>query len=88
MRPRTIIGVAALALAGAPATAQNAPMPSARNANDGGILAAPAEAQYNGNGAVVAAPEAGGSSCAARYRSFDPATGTYMGRDGRRHTCQ
>lgn len=26
--------------------------------------------------------------CAQRYRSFDPASGTYMGRDGRRHVCQ
>ncbi|MEW6641133.1 MAG: BA14K family protein [Pseudomonadota bacterium] len=27
-------------------------------------------------------------SCAQRYRSFDPESGTYMGRDGRRHVCQ
>jgi hypothetical protein len=25
--------------------------------------------------------------CAARYRSFDPASGTYLGFDGMRHTC-
>ncbi|MGJ4949043.1 BA14K family protein [Bradyrhizobium sp. HKCCYLS20291] len=25
--------------------------------------------------------------CAQRYRSFDPASGTYLGRDGRRHSC-
>ena len=27
------------------------------------------------------------SSCAARYRSYDPATGTYLGFDGLRHPC-
>ena len=26
--------------------------------------------------------------CAARYRSFDPASGTYMGYDGHRHRCR
>ncbi len=26
--------------------------------------------------------------CAARYRSFDPASGTYLGYDGRRHACR
>jgi hypothetical protein len=25
--------------------------------------------------------------CAQRYRSFDPATGTYLGYDGREHLC-
>ncbi|MBW7971357.1 BA14K family protein [Bradyrhizobium sp. BR 10289] len=27
-------------------------------------------------------------SCGARYRSFDPATGTYLGFDGSRHPCR
>jgi hypothetical protein len=27
-------------------------------------------------------------SCAQRYRSYDPASGTYMGYDRRRHPCQ
>ena len=26
--------------------------------------------------------------CTQRYRSYDPASGTYLGRDGRRHACQ
>ena len=26
--------------------------------------------------------------CARKYRSFDPASGTYLGRDGDRHYCQ
>ena len=28
------------------------------------------------------------SYCFSRYRSFDPASGTYMGYDGRRHVCR
>ncbi|MGV6875120.1 BA14K family protein [Pseudochelatococcus sp. B33] len=28
------------------------------------------------------------SYCASKYRSFDPATGTYLGYDGRRHPCR
>ena len=28
------------------------------------------------------------SYCFSRYRSFDPVSGTYMGRDGRRHYCR
>jgi hypothetical protein len=31
---------------------------------------------------------ANSSSCAERYRSFDPASGTYLGYDGNRHPCQ
>ncbi|MDU1669325.1 MAG: BA14K family protein, partial [Bradyrhizobium sp.] len=27
-------------------------------------------------------------SCAQRYRSYDPASGTYLGKDGRRHVCR
>ena len=29
-----------------------------------------------------------GASCAARYRSYDPSSGTFLGRDGRRHVCE
>jgi hypothetical protein len=28
-----------------------------------------------------------GSSCAQRYRTFDPASGTYLGYDDNRHPC-
>ena len=31
---------------------------------------------------------ANGTSCAQRYRSYDPASGTFLGFDGRRHECQ
>lgn len=27
-------------------------------------------------------------ACSARYRSFDPGSGTFMGYDGRRHFCE
>jgi hypothetical protein len=31
---------------------------------------------------------ASGSSCAQRYRSYDPASGTFLGHDGYRHPCE
>ena len=31
---------------------------------------------------------ANGSSCAQRYRSYDPASGTFLGYDGHRHPCE
>jgi hypothetical protein len=37
--------------------------------------------------AVEAAPGGDASYCAQRYRSYDPASGTYLGRDGQRHPC-
>jgi hypothetical protein len=52
------------------------------------MIAEPSGApQYTGTGAVTAAPGNETSNC-ARYRSFDPASGTYVGRDGQRHSCQ
>jgi len=49
-------------------------------------LAAPAAAQgTRRNNSYAMAPN--GSYCAQRYRSYDPASGTYMGYDGRRHPC-
>ncbi|KJC56657.1 hypothetical protein UP10_32245 [Bradyrhizobium sp. LTSPM299] len=29
-----------------------------------------------------------GSSCAQHYHSYDPASGTFLGYDGRRHACE
>lgn len=66
-----------------------------RSAINGGALTPWGEAQEaarrsgnpaNAYGAMPPAP-APSSSC-ARYRSFDPASGTFLGRDGRRHPCQ
>lgn len=28
------------------------------------------------------------AACAQRYRSYDPASGTFLGYDGRRHSCE
>jgi hypothetical protein len=33
------------------------------------------------------APAGDVSYCAQRYRSYDPASGTFLGNDGRRHPC-
>ena len=43
---------------------------------------------YDYGGAVAVAP--GGDDvgyCSQRYRSYDPASGTYLGYDGQRHPC-
>jgi hypothetical protein len=39
-------------------------------------------------GGAYAAMNGEASYCAQRYRSYDPASGSYLGRDGRRHMCQ
>ncbi len=42
-------------------------------------------------GYVAVSPYAGGNEvayCEQRFRSYDPASGTYLGFDGRRHSCQ
>ncbi len=87
MRLKLSAAVTALALASAvtafPAFAQQ--YPTGRNINDGGIPAQPSGApEYNGNGQVV---PAGGEVGSNSFRSYDPATGTYLGSDGRRHPC-
>lgn len=33
------------------------------------------------------APAGDAAACARRYRSYDPATGTFLGYDGARHPC-
>ncbi|MFB9269626.1 BA14K family protein [Bradyrhizobium erythrophlei] len=64
-----------------------------RSAINGGALTpwgaeqAAAERQGGPANAYGAAP-AGEASACARYHSYDPASGTFLGRDGRRHPCQ
>ena len=62
----------------------------------GGMLAAPYYApDYYGSGYYAPAPNvyygapvAGGVAyCMRRYKSYDPASGTYLGYDGLRHAC-
>jgi len=45
---------------------------------------------YYDDSAVAEAPPAGDDSvayCMQRYKSYDPASGTYLGYDGQRHPC-
>ena len=45
---------------------------------------------YNDSPSVAVVPDTGGDPaayCAQRYRSYDPASGTYLGYDGLRHPC-
>jgi hypothetical protein len=93
MRPKMFtLTLTVLALGGAIASTSALAQNLGRPANDGGFIngqGQPATPQYNGAGQVVASPagETSGGNC-SRFRSFDPATGTYMGRDGQRHPCQ
>jgi len=41
-----------------------------------------------GSGGPLMDSNANGESCAARHRSYDPASGTFLGVDGRRHACE
>jgi hypothetical protein len=49
----------------------------------------PPAAGYYGGGPAYGGGGPGGdaSYCAQRYRSYDPATGTFLGYDGQRHPC-
>jgi hypothetical protein len=45
---------------------------------------------YADQGYVAVSPYGGGSEvadCQQRFRSYDPASGTYLGFDGMRHPC-
>ena len=45
---------------------------------------------YYDEGVVAAAPQTDDDAvayCMQRYRSYDPASGTYLGNDGLRHPC-
>jgi hypothetical protein len=89
-----ILSVTALALCSAFATVPASAQSAARSMNDGGFAPASQSgaaqtgiAQYNGAGQVTGTGNEAGS-CAQRFHSFDPATGTYLGFDGARHPCQ
>jgi hypothetical protein len=40
-----------------------------------------------GDSGYVVSSNDDSASCAQRYRSYDPASGTYLGYDGQRHPC-
>lgn len=50
----------------------------------GAVATAPFRAFDNRDSHAMAQSD---SYCARRYRSYDPASGTFMGFDGRRHPC-
>jgi hypothetical protein len=56
--------------------------------NAAGAIAAVPFGGFQDNRSFASADDQGSSYCAQRYRSFDPASGTYRGRDGKRHVCQ
>ena len=43
---------------------------------------------FGSNPYVAMDSRADGASCAARYRSYDPSSGTFLGYDGHRHECE
>jgi hypothetical protein len=53
----------------------------------GAIASAPFRG-YRNNDSYAYMDSNGSSYCAQRYRSYDPASGTYLGYDGQRHVCQ
>jgi hypothetical protein len=61
----------------------------------GGALAAPyyygpgyyPQPYYPAPGYYQDAPDGDVGYCMQRYRSYDPGSGTYLGNDGRRHSC-
>jgi BA14K-like protein len=83
-------GAAALAFGSTLMVAQAFAQSPGRPLSDGG-----AYTDQNGNYVgTQSPPNAQGtaqnsepSNCAARFHSFDPATGSYLGFDGRRHHC-
>ena len=55
---------------------------------DAGV-GAMASVPYDSTDAYAAMDEGtSGASCAQRYRSYDPGSGTFFGYDGRRHPCE
>jgi hypothetical protein len=89
MTPKIFAGAAVLALTGA-VLASSAPAvaDSAQSAPGYGYYQPP-DYSYSYQSepyGYAGSPDA--AWCAQRYRSFNPATGTYLGYDGRQHGCQ
>jgi hypothetical protein len=67
----------------------NADVLNAGQPTPGETAGAMASAPYGSGDAYAAMDDnAEASSCARRYRSYDPASGTFLGYDGHRHSCQ
>ena len=53
----------------------------------GGALAAQPRGYYAAPGGYYGAPDGSVEYCMNRFKSYDPASGTYLGYDGYRHPC-
>lgn len=53
-----------------------------------GAIAASPFVGLGSDGRYALAPRANHAYCAQHYRSYDPASATYIGPDGRRHPCR
>jgi hypothetical protein len=47
-----------------------------------------ASVPFRGSNAYAGTDSGANASCAQRYRSYDPGSGTFLGRDGHRHPCE
>ena len=54
----------------------------------GAIIGGAVSGAANGGAVVVSGDDEWLRACSQRYRSFDPASGTYLGYDGQRHPCR
>ena len=71
-------------------SAASAPTPITADGPYYGDPATSDDSYYDDSATVAVVPDSGGDSsayCAQRYRSYDPASGTYLGYDGLRHPC-
>jgi hypothetical protein len=46
-----------------------------------------ASVPFRGSNAYAGTDSGANASCAQRYRSYDPGSGTFLGHDGHRHPC-
>ncbi len=47
-----------------------------------------ASVPFRGSNAYAGTYSGANASCAQRYRSYDPGSGTFLGHDGHRHPCE
>jgi BA14K-like protein len=47
-----------------------------------------ASVPFRGSNAYAGTDSGANASCARRYRSYDPGSGTFLGHDGHRHPCE
>jgi hypothetical protein len=95
LSPKSVNDGASVNMTGSP---QTAPSPARRSAANSGRAEQTGHyydyAPGNGSGSSNtgfwsgAQPLNQGGGCAARFHSYDPATGTYLGSDGARHACR